>query len=107
MCKLNKYLARIGSIESDICTCGRESEPVDHFLFRCPLWLDQRYNIRNLAERFNRRGDLSFAPGGWSGERKDGELPMWRPTLETVIATIEFARETKRLAEEPTDNEAE
>lgn len=35
MCKLNKYLARIGAVEEDVCSCGRESESVDHFLFRC------------------------------------------------------------------------
>ena len=40
MDKLNKYLARIGAIEEDACSCGRESGSVDHFLFRCPLWLD-------------------------------------------------------------------
>lgn len=106
MCKLNKYLAKIGSIESDICSCGRETESIDHFLFRCPLWIDQRRNIHNIAGSFNRWGDLSFALGGWSGVRKDGELPKWRPSIEMVSATIKFALETKRLVEEPRDNEA-
>ena len=73
MCKLNKYLARIGAIEEDACSCGRESESVDHFLFRCPLWLDQRRNICRLASKSNRWGDLSFALGGWSGDAKDGD----------------------------------
>lgn len=101
MCKLNKYLARIGAVEEDVCSCGQESESVDHFLFRCPLWLDQRRNICRLASKSNRWGDLSFALGGWSGEAKDGNRSKWRPSFEMVAATVKFALETKRLAEEP------
>lgn len=100
MCKLNKYLARIGSIEVDTCSCKRETESVDHFLFRCPLWTDQRRNICRLATKSNRWGDLSFALGGWSGETKDGDRLKWRPSLEMVAATGKFALETKRLTEE-------
>ncbi len=36
MCGLNSYLAKIGEVETDLCAFGRESESVDHFLFRCP-----------------------------------------------------------------------
>lgn len=64
MCKLNKYLARIGAIEADTCSCGREPESVYHFLFRCPLWFDQRQNICRLASKPKRWGDLSFELGG-------------------------------------------
>lgn len=74
MCRLNSYLAKIGVAESDICECGRESESVDHFLFRCPQWLEQRQSLFKLARKANRWGDLSFALGGWSSERKDGSL---------------------------------
>ena len=72
MCKPNKYLARIGAIEEDACSCGRESESVDHFLFRCPLWLDQRRNICRLASKSNRWGDLSFALGVGRKKQKMG-----------------------------------
>ena len=99
MCKLNKYLARIGVIDTDTCSCGRERESVDHFLFRCPLWSDQRQNICRVASKFNRWGDLSFALGGWSGDTKDGDRTKWRPSLEMVAATVKFALETQRLAE--------
>lgn len=99
MCKLNKYLARIGAIEADACMCDREPESVDYFLFKCPLWLDQRRNICRLAGKSNRWGNLSFALGSWSGETKDGDRNKWRPSLEMVTATVKFALETKRLAE--------
>lgn len=36
MCRFNGYLAKIRAVETNICECGRESESVDHFLFRCP-----------------------------------------------------------------------
>lgn len=71
MYRLDGYLAKIGA---DICECGRESESLDHFLFRCPQWLEQRQNLFNLARNANRWVDLSFALGGWSNERKDGLL---------------------------------
>lgn len=35
-CKLNKYLARIGAIEVDTCSCRRESESVNHFCLDAP-----------------------------------------------------------------------
>ncbi len=60
----------------------------------------------NLARKFNRWWDLSFALGCWFGERKDGELLNWRTSLGMVSATIKFALGTKRLAEGSRNNEA-
>ena len=45
MCRLNGYLAKIGAADTDLCACVRESESVDHFLFRCPRWLEQRQSL--------------------------------------------------------------
>ena len=101
MCRLNGYLAKIGAAESGMCECGRESESVDHFLFRCPQWLEQRQSLFKLARKANRWGDLSFALGGWSSERKDGSLQSWKPTQEMVSATIKFAMATNRLSDRP------
>lgn len=39
MCKLNKYIARSGTIETATCSCGCESESVDQFFF----YLDALY----------------------------------------------------------------
>lgn len=33
MYKLKKYLARIGAIDTDTCSCRHKSESVNHFLF--------------------------------------------------------------------------
>lgn len=100
MCRLNGYLAKIGAVETDICECGRESETVDHFLFRCPQWLEQRQTLFNLARKANRWGDLSLALGGLSNERKDGMLLDWKPSQEIVSATIKFAIATHRLSDQ-------
>lgn len=82
MCRLNGYLAKIGVVETDICKCGRESETVDDFLFRCPQWLEHRQTLFDLARKVNRWGDLSFALGGWSNKRKDETLQSWNPSQE-------------------------
>ena len=84
----------------DTCSCRRELESVDHFLFRCPLWSNQRHNICRLATKSNKWGNLSFALGDLSGKTKDGNRSKWRPSLEMVAATVKFTLETKRLAEE-------
>lgn len=105
MCRLNGYLAKIGVVETDICECGRESESVDHFLFRCPQWLEQRQTLFNLARKANTWGDLSFALGGCSNERKDGMLLSWKPSQEMVSATIKFAIATHRLSDQKEERE--
>lgn len=58
-----------------------------------------RQTLFNLARKAHRRGDLSFALGVWSNERKDGTLQSWEPTQEMVSATIKFAIATNRWSE--------
>ena len=95
ICRLNSYLAKIQAADSDQCRCNRGSETVDHFLFRCPRWSNLRQEFKRLAA--NRWGDLSYALGGWSNERKDGHLDKWTPQTAMVSATINFAIATGRL----------
>ena len=95
ICRLNSYLAKIQAADSDQCRCNRGSETVDHFLFRCPRWSNLRQEFKRLAA--NRWGDLSYALGGWSNERKDGHLYNWTPQTAMVSATINFAIATGRL----------
>jgi hypothetical protein len=50
----------------------------------------------------DRFGDLSYALGGYSvaregGSSSDGPLEKWKPDIEAVRATIQFAKETGRL----------
>ena len=105
MNRLNKYLARINAIESEETMCGKGTETIDHFLFRCPRWGSLRGEIRRLAGR--RWGDTSYLLGGWSGENKDGPLKDWKPTNEIVTATINFAIATKRLKDRKEQDDSE
>ena len=72
-------------------------ETVHHFLFYCPLWVRFRASITDLGYRHNRWGDTSFFVGGWSGSSKDGEEKIWKPNMEAVWATINYAVSTGRL----------
>ena len=100
MSRLNSSLAKIKAIDTDQCECG-ERETVQHFLFHCPRWQSIRDDFRRKAGK--RWGDLSFALGGWSGrrlpdgKRLDGKLSSWKPNLEMVRATNDFAMRTGRL----------
>jgi hypothetical protein len=91
MARVNRYLHRIGAAEADTCGCGQEEETVDHFLFRCPRWDEQREHMRNVDREM--MGNLSFFLGGKTAE--DGH--KWRPNLAAVRAAIKFAKSTGRL----------
>jgi ribonuclease HI len=43
---LNFYLAKVTKGDPN-CSCGLEEENIDHFLFRCPLYLQQRPTLSN------------------------------------------------------------
>jgi hypothetical protein len=91
MARVNRYLHRIGAAETDTCDCGQEEETVDHFLFRCPRWDEQREHMRNVDREMI--GNLSFFLGGKTAE--DGH--RWSPNLGAVRAVIKFAISTGRL----------
>jgi hypothetical protein len=78
MARVNRYLHRIGAAETDTCDCGQEEETVDHFLFRCPRWDEQREHMRNVDREM--MGNLSFFLGGKTAE--DGH--RWSPNLGAV-----------------------
>ena len=50
-------------------------------------------------------GDTSYLLGGWSDEQKYGALAKWRPTIEMVTATINFAIATGRLEDRREERE--
>jgi hypothetical protein len=102
--RLNDYLAKIRAVESNQCECtGNTSETVRHFLFECSRWRQHREKLREVAG--DRWGDLSFFLGGRterkkpSGELLDGPRKSWKPNIEVVNATIEFAIATGRLSQ--------
>ena len=65
-----------------------------------------RESKHSYIDNLRRRGDLSYAPGGWSNERKDGHLDKWTPQAAMVSATINFAIATGRL-EDRSDERSE
>jgi len=99
--RLNNDLARVNAVESADCECGFRRETARHFLFECPRWTEQRKPLLEVAG--NRWGDLAFFLGGRSeqktvsGEYLDGPPQCWKPNIEVVNRTIQFALATRRL----------
>ena len=92
MTRLNGYLAKIGAAETGLCPCGRASETVKHFLFRCPLWT--QYRVELYRQTDTRQGNLSFFIGGKARTDPDN----WIPNQAAIRATIKYAKATGRLA---------
>ena len=90
MTRLNSYLHKIGVVESE-CGCGQAAETVEHFLFRCKKWTAQQ-EVMVQCPRTN-MGNLSFFLGGKASSDDD----KWKPDLQAVHATVQFAMATKRL----------
>lgn len=89
--RVNRYLHRIGAAETDTCDSGQEEETVDHFLFRCTRWGEQREHMRKVDQVM--MGNLSFFLGGKTVE--DGH--KWSSNLGAVRAPIKSAISTGRL----------
>jgi len=105
---LNEYLYKIKATDTVACDCGcRES--IAHFLFSCRRWRQQRAKLRQQhGQRF---GELSYALGGYSsrqegGQSIDGPIKYWKPDIEAVRATINFAKSTGRLQPKVQDGES-
>jgi hypothetical protein len=96
MSRLNAYLYRINATESDLCACGQAKETVDHFLFRCTQWNEQRRVL--LRHNTTRSGSLSFFLGG----KAASDPESWKPNLPAVRATVQYAIATGRLAADTT-----
>lgn len=91
MAKLDSYLHRIKAATSEQCACGHASETVEHFLFQCPQWNEQREELR--ASTSTRWNNLSLLLGGKSAS--DGV--KWQPHVSAVRATIRFTLATGRF----------
>ena len=46
--RLNTFLFKTGQISSPRCSCAEEDETSEHFLFRCPLYTEERIPLRNV-----------------------------------------------------------
>jgi hypothetical protein len=91
MARLNGYLHRIQAVPSEICACGRSLETVEHFLFTCTKWREQRKLLLECTTM--QRGNLSFYVGGKARSDKDD----WKPDMRAIRATVKFALATGRL----------
>lgn len=91
MARLNGYLYRIKAVPSERCTCGQETETVEHFLLQCSQWEEQRKELRACTS--TRWNELSYRLGGKSAS--DG--PSWKPNMGAVRATIQFTLATGRF----------
>ena len=91
MARLNDYLHLISSAPTALCDCGRAQETVEHFLFTCVRWTEQRRTLLEVTT--TQRGNLSFYLGGKARTDKD----TWKPDMRAVRATIKFAITTGRL----------
>ena len=91
MARLNIYLYRIRASTTDQCECGQAQETVDHFLFRCRRWTEQRAEMLQCTQ--TGRGSLSFHLGG----KAPIDDEYWAPNMDAVRATIRFAMATGRL----------
>ena len=56
-CGLNSYLHCFGLADSPRCNCGTGHETVEHFFLECPLYREQRTELRNKAGSVNMRVD--------------------------------------------------
>lgn len=91
MARLNGYLHRINTAESDECACRQARETVDHFLFRYTKWT--AYQSEMLRCTVVYRSNMSFYLGG----KSPSDNNSWSPNMEAVRATIRFAIATGRL----------
>ena len=91
MSRLNGNLYRINATDSDLCACGQAKETVEHFLFRCTQWNEQRKVL--LRHTTTRSGSLSFFLGG----KAASDPVSWKPNLPAVRATVRYAIATGRL----------
>jgi hypothetical protein len=60
MTRLNSYLSKMGAAELDLCICGRVSETVEHFLFRCPPSIMMRGLWYFQTAKYSYLGDLTY-----------------------------------------------
>lgn len=91
MARLNDYLHRINAAPSALCSCGQARETVEHFLFTCVRWMEQRKVMLECTT--TQRGNLSFYLGG----KQRSDKTNWQPDMRAVRATIKFALATGRL----------
>lgn len=97
MARVNQYLHRIGASESDHCSCGQATGSIEHLLFRCTQWNQQRHQLFREAD--TRRACLSFF---LTGRAPFDSEKSWAPNMPELGVTAKYAIATERPKWEPT-----
>ena len=80
---------------ADLCACGQAKETIKHSLFRCTRWIIYRGQM--LQQTDTRRSNLSFYLGG----KASTDPEKWKPNIDAVRTTVNYAIATRRLEAEP------
>jgi hypothetical protein len=89
MTPLNGYLHNIKAVESNLCECGEAVESIEHFVFHCARWTEQR----KILGVYTDGDDFSRLLGGKSAMDTDD----WTPDMDAVRAVIHFTLATRRF----------
>ena len=87
---LNKYLFRIGKVDSAHCpACGTDEETVEHFMLRCPKYAHERWALfRHIRDNAPRLEEVLSNPKAII------------PTTNYIQATERFAAKTQMQAQQ-------
>ena len=91
--RLNEYLHKINVVDSSECQCG-EVESVSHYLLICPLYENEREQMRRNL--FQNCGIINLDMNTLLDARKEDELKEWRDIILTELET--YVAGTKRFA---------
>ena len=99
--RLNSFLYKINTADTDQCECGRGPETIRHYLLLCPRYESQR---RTLADKLGPQyGNVSHMVGGrdmhapTGRQHRDGPVERWKPDISVVRETIRFVLDSGRL----------
>ena len=64
-------------------------------MIECPRWAEARQE--HLTPLGARPNQLPYLLGGYQNEQLDGPIDKWKPNIEAVLKSIDFAQATGRL----------
>ena len=97
--RLNQHLSRIKAVDSPICNncAADEEETIDHFLFVCDAFTEQRSNLeRRVYETLQKENlrvgciNLGVLVGEVSDISKGGRDDFIKATLDYIVNTERF-----------------
>jgi len=62
-CSLNYFQSKVGRTSNPECSCGEEKETVEHFMFHCPVWDEQRKEFGYSGQPKSNYKWITFCPG--------------------------------------------